>query len=967
MPSRRRVSKMSEELSKRDGPKSGDIGQIDEENISEDGESANHTRFSDKQDILSEELIQDQLRMSDLEFGRLSGGLVHSRSENDAEWERTDTHPPHHPPTTLSPTSALLCRKPSTLRISILTPPRLVHSHTHFTLLLLPNTKNLVSRLISREIDIGVTAFITETTRMRKEGRRKEKRCPSVFLAFWIAARSHSNVDAHTQSTIPTLKTDTPAKPVQQKLVCFTIFGSTDTRSSYAFHSPLDPTVGRTIASFSDSRWKDVLSYRTFPSCGKLNVALSRPLLSCSAGTLVISPSSFTATDQSQLTVPLVCSSPLSSSASNSATDQMRIEMEEVEFSNLNVDGSVDGVVQIEGADSLRLKKVDFSNVKNGASDAVRIFVMGAEKDGMWCGEADFPCRSLNEADKHLKHALPSTMEVQTSAVLHSELDLTHDITKITSGSGEKGRSLQKAFRDGTYFEKMTLLKMWMRWFDFREGDEHGEMMTESDFDFDGFLAADLSDSDLFDQSCSFVLSIIMSDVTLMTLRWKLDFLLSFEKRHQMMSRLSSDPNPSLKQKPSILFLSPLATKLSSFLSVFRGCDFPSVLTELITIDLDSIPHQLPYIVSPSFFLNHTSIDPNHRHSFFPMDLMFERFLRDDPNEFFREWLDVSECTPRKVLSTPYVGLHSLLLRSPELNLNPLTLYNLLHMLSLDISDQDTTEEAYLTLFAYNPPHRLLDTLVSFPHLIRDKSIIWISLLIIVQKIGDLTAPFGTCASLAQVFKMLSLFDQNSEQVESDLLSEVGEIVVSLHWLNIPAHFDSPLLCHLPSLAGAQRGVLQTLSSHSGIPSLLTPTNSESNLASLQAMMFEELAVQDAIPFLSWCVRYLASSDCNYFTIGSSVSGFLAWTLKSPIPAVASATIEFFHRFVSVSSDAVRIELVKKGLLDHVVFAVSNSSFLDDYEKGIAVIGILLAAIRRSDQKRRMRVFDFDRCLNADS
>ncbi|KAK2959954.1 hypothetical protein BLNAU_5151 [Blattamonas nauphoetae] len=35
-------------------------------------------------------LFKDQLRMSDLEFGRLSGGLVHSRSENDAEWEGTD-------------------------------------------------------------------------------------------------------------------------------------------------------------------------------------------------------------------------------------------------------------------------------------------------------------------------------------------------------------------------------------------------------------------------------------------------------------------------------------------------------------------------------------------------------------------------------------------------------------------------------------------------------------------------------------------------------------------------------------------------------------------------------------------------------------------------------------------------------------------------------------------------------------
>ncbi|KAK2949693.1 hypothetical protein BLNAU_15364 [Blattamonas nauphoetae] len=365
MPSRRRASKMSEELSKRDGPKSGDIGQIDEENISEDGESANHTRFSDKQDILSEELIQDQLRMSDLEFGRLSGGLVHSRSENDAEWERTDTHPPHHPPTTLSPTSALLCRKPSTLRISILTPPRLVHSHTHFTLLLLPNTKNLVSRLISREIDIGVTAFITETTRMRKEGKEKRRN---------DAQASSSPFGSPPVPTPTSMLTPSPPSPLSK----LTLPPSPFNKSFYAFHSPLDPTVGRTIASFSDSRWKDVLSYRTFASCGKLNVALSRPLLSCSAGTLVISPSSFTATDQSQLTVPLVCSFSLSSSASNSATDQMRIEMEEVEFSNLNVDGSVDGVVQIEGADSLRLKKVDFSNVKNGASDAVRIFVMGA-------------------------------------------------------------------------------------------------------------------------------------------------------------------------------------------------------------------------------------------------------------------------------------------------------------------------------------------------------------------------------------------------------------------------------------------------------------------------------------------------------------------------------------------------------------------------------------------------------------
>ncbi|KAK2944387.1 hypothetical protein BLNAU_20689 [Blattamonas nauphoetae] len=44
---------------------------------------------------------------------------------------------------------------------------------------------------------------------------------------------------------------------------------------------------------------------------------------------------------------------------------------------------------------------------------------------------------------------------------------------------------------------------------------------------------------------------------------------------------------------------------------------------------------------------------------------------------------------------------------------------------------------------------------------------------------------------------------------------------------------------------------------------------------------------------------------------------------------------------------------MRKGLLDRVVFAVSCSSFLDDYEKGVAVIGILLDTIRRDNLKQR--------------
>ncbi|KAK2955378.1 hypothetical protein BLNAU_9606 [Blattamonas nauphoetae] len=383
---------------------------------------------------------------------------------------------------------------------------------------------------------------------------------------------------------------------------------------------------------------------------------------------------------------------------------------------------------------------------------------------------------------------------------------------------------LREAFIDGTFWEKITLLHLWWTWLLTSDGDRPGQMMVESDFEFAAFLATDLSDTKLFDFACHFVDCLFLSQAVSMTLRWKLDFLLSFEKRHQMMSRLTNDQNPYSQQKRSDLFLSPLAITFGSLLSVFRGCDFTSALTEHITNISDPIPPHISVIVNAAFFLNHTSIDPKHRHSFVPMDLLFERFLRDEPEAFLISFTDMDLCAPRKFLFTPNVGLHSLLLRCPELNLNQLTLMCLMNLFTLVVRpDQATTRSDIGTLFGYYPPPRLLDTLLSSPHFVRADSAIWIGFLIVFSDYSNQTAPFGACSSLAKVFKMLSPFNQNPTQYELDLMWKAGEIVVSLHWFNIPAHFDSPLLCHLPSLAGAQRGVLQTLSSHSGIPSLAIP------------------------------------------------------------------------------------------------------------------------------------------------
>ncbi|KAK2944996.1 hypothetical protein BLNAU_20073 [Blattamonas nauphoetae] len=366
--------------------------------------------------------------------------------------------------------------------------------------------------------------------------------------------------------------------------------------------------------------------------------------------------------------------------------------------------------------------------------------------------------------------------------------------------------SLRKAFRDGTVFEQLTLLELWVRWCIITESG-HGQKMDESDFDFDGLLAADLSDPKLFDYTCDLIESI---------------------------------------------------------------------------------------------------------------------FMRNVP-----------------------------------------ALHHLLEMLYVDLSEQDTTHSDLVLLFNFYPPPRLLDTLLSSPQHIRASFQIRGLILFVFSHFGAFTAHFGACSSLAKVFTMLTPFDLDPGQDAQDWLSKAGEIVVSLHWLSIPSHFDSPLLSHLPSLAGAQRGVLQTLSAYSGIPSLVTANRTVSNWAIINSVLSPSMTYHDGIHVLSLTVQSLTSDDFHYFAITPSFVKFLAENFLSPFPAVVSAAFEFFHRLVTVSSDAVRIDLVKQNLLDHIVFAVWNSSFLDDYEKGIAVIGILLATIRRADQKRRMRVFDFFRGLNA--
>ncbi|KAK2946277.1 hypothetical protein BLNAU_18798 [Blattamonas nauphoetae] len=509
-------------------------------------------------------------------------------------------------------------------------------------------------------------------------------------------------------------------------------------------------------------------------------------------------------------------------------------------------------------------------------------------------------------------------------------------------------KPLQTAFRDGNFGEKMALLTLWGRWLTFRAKHRHNMDMNESDFDFSGLLATDLSSTKLFDQACSFFGILFLNTTDLFPFRWQMDFLHQFEKKNRMMSRITGDPSPFSTRKKSQHFQSPLIIVLGSFLSVFRGCDFTYSLAGLLA-DRDSGFHPFSPQMNPAFFLKYPIIVTDYNHSLFPMDLMFERHFRSNPDMFFVASPDDSECSSGKAPLTSCIRLHSLLLRCPKLNLEHEALCNLIDML-LFVDNQVTTHAEMFDLFGFFPPPRLLDTLLSSPNLDRAVHRVWASCLFCIDSYCEIVAPFGACSSLAKVFKMLAPFDSTPEQEELDLLSEVGKKVVSLHWLSIPAHFDSPLLCHLPSLSDSQRGVLQTLSSHSGIPSLVTPLTNQTFLDQLSSLRSIKERLHCHVRLSSLYGRYFAAEDFTSSAVQPSIVKNLHENLMSPLPALVSVVFEFFHRFVSVSSDAVRMELVRQGLLDSFLFAMSRSSFLDDYDNGVGVIGILLATIERSHQ-----------------
>ncbi|KAK2947762.1 hypothetical protein BLNAU_17281 [Blattamonas nauphoetae] len=108
-----------------------------------------------------------------------------------------------------------------------------------------------------------------------------------------------------------------------------------------------------------------------------------------------------------------------------------------------------------------------------------------------------------------------------------------------------------------------------------------------------------------------------------------------------------------------------------------------------------------------------------------------------------------------------------------------------------------------------------------------------------------------------------------------------------------------------------------------------------------------ENCIRDVAPFLDRTISALGSSNSLLPIFIPEMLPVNAKHLRDGLPVIGSLLFyssKRVHGFGGILKEMVRV-----GVLDCMIRAVSESSFLEDYENGICVIGILLRSIRDSE------------------
>ncbi|KAK2949335.1 hypothetical protein BLNAU_15715 [Blattamonas nauphoetae] len=522
------------------------------------------------------------------------------------------------------------------------------------------------------------------------------------------------------------------------------------------------------------------------------------------------------------------------------------------------------------------------------------------------------------------------------------------DVPCVLSQLPRLWNRLRSAFHDGWPEEQHVLIRMSTMWIIHFIVHASLQPFPVTQFDWDGLSSASFGESFTFLASVTLLMLIRRSPIDEeIDEANAIQLILSFEQQQHALSRIVS----ILDDEPQYLNNRLTCVSLLSYcilISLRSSRDFPIKLTTYLTTHPDFDFSQILIIFENILLiLCHNSQNPRKPHQP-PLDLIFERLLRTNPDHLFAMSDGKDAGLPNTLVNTSLCGFHAICRRGVHFTLmeselvrkgQPL-LNSFWMFLTPLISDT-------FNLFLYFPPPLVVRFFLPVLWLDLDSRFLVDGLKVMMITLLLVTAPFGDNLSLKELFRSdRHRHDIHDSSADSDFISRFQ----SLEWLNIPTGFESALAYSNPH---------DSFNLNSNQNRLQVSPNASTPLTHIPNIIFQYLSHKTRNMIHDICTVGDFVGDLTHAKIGliELKCEDFSETLKSilsPVPAEVSVVLEFVRRLVCQCRTRFLMEMVRFGLLDVVLRGVSESSFLEDYENGICVIGILLRSIRDCGNEQEM-------------
>ncbi|KAK2953883.1 hypothetical protein BLNAU_11143 [Blattamonas nauphoetae] len=462
---------------------------------------------------------------------------------------------------------------------------------------------------------------------------------------------------------------------------------------------------------------------------------------------------------------------------------------------------------------------------------------------------------------------------------------------------------LHSAFRDGTHEEQGALLLVSTKWMIDQFDKTSLPPFPATEFDWDGLINADLSDLHAFGYSIILILWLRNRSIKNEIGRPETTrILLAFEQHQQAVSRIVStfDGIQQLEDDPQYC---QCLVSYCLLISLLSNRDFHPTLTSFLTEHPELDHHNLLPFENKIVFLCHTSLNRHKPHQP-PLDFLFERTLRMSPLDFFLHHSEPDADISSSLLNTSLCGYHALFRRGMHL-----ALFETEHVgcgdhliISFWMFSSPLISDTF-DLFLYFPPPLVVRFFLPILSSATSLSFLVEPLRAMMTTLFIVTAPFGDCHSLKELFR--SVRHRNNVDHEQAVDRGITIRCENLEWLNLPTGFESAL-------------------AHSNTPVAFNHFQTQLSQRISTDHSLEAAHLTTAI--LGFLPEGVNISRDTIITFGEAqrlvfeydILTALGKMMLSPIPAEVSVFLELVKRLACVGSVGIVMEMVHYGILDVV-------------------------------------------------